>query len=89
MVGRRCADWLSKHGGKIELIATQNYIPLKTAFCAEWLVLHGSAVAESFLSAWPRYDSQKQIETLRTEREALEEKIEQRLKTSASLRCFG
>ena len=81
MVGRRCADWLEEHRGQIELITTRNYIPLKTAFHANWLAFHDPAIAESFLAAWPRYDAQKQLKSLRTERESLAGKIEQRLPT--------
>jgi hypothetical protein len=90
MVGRECARWLKDHGGKIEIITTRNYLPLKTAFYAEWLVFHDRSIAESFLSAWPRYDAQKQFEILRSQRGSLKEKTEQRLKSGKyDLSCLA
>jgi len=41
--------------------------------------IHDPAVAQLFLSAWPRYDRQRQVKSLSTARELLAEKIEQRM----------
>ncbi len=64
MVGRRCAGWVNEHRDKIELISTRNYLPLKTAVYAHWLVFHDPALASSFLAAFPRYSAEEQMENL-------------------------
>jgi hypothetical protein len=81
IVGRRCALWLTGNGGKVDLIGTRNYLHPKTAVYAHWLAFRPPALADSFLAAWPRYNSEKQIENLRMEREMLAAKIDRRLKT--------
>jgi hypothetical protein len=83
MVGRRCAAWLTEHRDKIDLISTRNYLHPKTAVYAHWLAFRDPALPESFLAVWPRYNSEEQIENLRTERERLAATIDRRLTTGS------
>lgn len=81
IVGRRCSDWLSANKGddSIKLLSTRNYIAPREAFYLHWLHINEDSLAERFLNAFPKYRLEQRIEKLRLEREALEEKVEQRI----------
>jgi hypothetical protein len=81
MVGRRCAAWVTENRDKVDLISTRNYLHPKTAVYAHWLAFSDPTLAESFVAAWPRYNSEEQIENLRTEREMPAAKIDRRWNT--------
>jgi len=82
IVGRRCADWVRDRegGGAISLLETRNYLPPQTAMYAHWLSFRERPLADNFLNAFPRYRLEEWFEKLRREREALEEKVEQRVR---------
>jgi hypothetical protein len=70
----------SRHD-QIDVIGTRNYLHPKTAVYAHWLAFRDPTLAESFVAAWPRYDSEEQIGALRTEREMVAATIDRRVKT--------
>jgi hypothetical protein len=81
IVGRRYADWVRdrQSGGAIRLLVTRNYLPPQTAVYAHWLSFRERPLANNFLNAFPRYRLEEWLDKLRRKREALEEKVEQRL----------
>ena len=78
--GRRFTAWINgrKNQDKIGLIETRNYIPPKTAFYAEWLLLESEAAFEEFLEAFPHYCLDTRIAKINEEREALAADLKRR-----------
>jgi hypothetical protein len=77
LVGRRCADWIRGHRGDntIGFVATRNYVKPQTALYVNWLQFRDDALATEFLDAFPRYQIEKRIESLRHERQSLTERL--------------
>ena len=80
LAGRRCAAWVKsqKDRDKMELVETRNYIPLKTAFYATWLVFEEQAASEKFLEAFPYLHLDERISKIAEEREALAANLDRR-----------
>ena len=80
LAGRRCAAWVKsqKDRDKIGLVETRNYIPLKTAFYATWLVFEEQAASEKFLEAFPYLRLDERISKITEEREALAADLDRR-----------
>ena len=58
LAGRKSLAWIQarQDRGSIKLIGTRNYVPLQTAFYANWLVIGDEAVAREFLEAFPSWN---------------------------------
>jgi hypothetical protein len=82
LVGRRCAAWIKARTerDRIELMATRNYAPPQTTFCATWLVFGNEAVATEFLHTYPQHRLDGRIAKLEADREPLAAKLQDRLK---------
>ena len=82
MPGRRCTGWINawKDRAKIALIETRNYVPPKTAFYAEWLLLESEAAFVEFLQDFPHYSLGARLAKINDEREALAADLERRVK---------
>ena len=80
LAGRRCAAWVKsqKDRDKIGLVETRNYIPLKTAFYATWLVFQDQSASEKFLEAFPYLRLDERISKITEEREALVADLDRR-----------
>jgi hypothetical protein len=92
LVGRRCADWIRARRGEsaIRLVATRNYVEPRTALYANWLLFRDESLANEFLHAFPGYQFERRIESLRRQRRLLAEKLEQRLRRGGfDLSRFG
>jgi hypothetical protein len=48
----------------IRRICTRNYIPIKTAFYAQWLVFFDDKIAKEFTAKFPQYDQISHIELI-------------------------
>jgi hypothetical protein len=82
LVGRRCADWIRAYRGEdeIRLTSTRNYIEPRTALYVNWLLFREECLGNEFLNAFPRYQIERRIESLRRERQVLVDKLEQRMR---------
>ena len=82
LVGRRCADWIRAHRGDngIGLVATRNFVKPQTALYVNWLLFREDTLATQFLDAFPKYQLEKRLDTIRREKHLLTERLEQRLK---------
>jgi hypothetical protein len=80
LAGRRCAAWVKsqKDRDKIGLVETRNYIPLKTAFYATWLVFEEQAASAKFLEAFPYLRLDERISKITDEREELASDLDRR-----------
>ena len=80
LAGRRCAAWVKsqKDRDKIGLVETRNYIPLKTAFYATWLLFQEDAKSVEFLEAFPHYRLDERLTKIDEEREALAADLDRR-----------
>jgi hypothetical protein len=81
LVGRRCSAWLNarKDRDQITLVGTRNYIPLKTALYAQWLLFQNEATYREFVQAFPRYSLDIRLTELGQERAALAANLDHRL----------
>lgn len=67
----------------VKRICTRNYIPLKTAFYANWLVFKDDILAQEFLKKYPQFNIDLFIEKLRDDHDRLKDKIDIKLKRGA------
>jgi hypothetical protein len=81
-MGRRCIAWVNARNSqeKITFVETRNYIPPKTAFYAEWLLLESEAAFREFLQVFPHYCLDTRLGKINEEREALSADLDQRVK---------
>jgi hypothetical protein len=61
-----------------------NCFPKQTALYLEWLKFADDALANEFVTTWPRYDIHQQIEKLQPERNELAARLTERVWRSAS-----
>jgi hypothetical protein len=61
------------------LLLTRNYLPKQTALYLKWLTFRDDAFRDEFLSEWPHYRIEYQIEKLERERKELAEKLQARI----------
>lgn len=56
--GRKSLAWIQARPdrGSIKLIGTRDYVPLQTAFYANWLVIGDEATAREFLEVFPGWN---------------------------------
>jgi hypothetical protein len=81
-MGRRCIAWINarKNQEKITFVETRNYVPPKTAFYADWLLLESEAAFRDFLQTFPHYCRDTRLGKINGEREALSVELERRVK---------
>jgi hypothetical protein len=82
LVGRRSLAWIDarKNQAKITFVETRNYVPLKTAFYAEWLVFETEAMCAEFVQTFPIYCLNIRLAKINGEREALATDLDRRRK---------
>jgi hypothetical protein len=61
----------------IRLVHTRNYVPLKTAFHADWLFVQEGEIAAALVERFPQFDTPRTVEKLTQERDALAEVLKQ------------
>lgn len=78
---RWVVDKQKKHG--IKRICTRNYIPIKTAFYANWLVFNDDVLAQEFLTRFPQFVTDSSIKKLKSDLDELVGKVDIKLKRGA------
>ena len=74
----------------IGLVETRNYIPLKTAFYATWLLFQEDAKSVEFLEAFPHYRLDERLTKIAEERDALAADLDRRrIRRDFDLSCVG
>ena len=79
-LGGNVSRWVidQARGHDVRLVHTRNYIPLKTAFHADWLLVQETELAVALVEKFPQFNTLTVVELLKRERDALAETLEER-----------
>jgi hypothetical protein len=70
LFGAKTVTWIRQHLDHtvIELYVTRNFVPKEIALYLEWLKFADDALANEFVTTWPRYHIPNAIEQLNKKR---------------------
>jgi hypothetical protein len=68
-----------EHQDNVTVLSTRDYIPRQTALHLKWMTFRDDLLRDEFLNAWPHYEIDRKIEKLEKERNALAQKMTERV----------